>query len=100
MRLVNAFYLTYGPQTIDFAIFVPMNPPSARVEHGTGRVYGFRTVNAHSTVNGNGERTLKQNSQRCERTQSLNALERTLNARSMSVYHRSLLLLHVGADRA
>ena len=28
VRLVNAFYVTYGPQTIDFAIFVSMNPPS------------------------------------------------------------------------
>ena len=27
VRLVNAFYVTYGPQTIDFAIFVSMNPP-------------------------------------------------------------------------
>ena len=26
VRLVNAFYVTYGPQTIDFAIFVSMNP--------------------------------------------------------------------------
>ena len=29
VRLVNAFYVTYGPQTIDFAIFVSMNPPNA-----------------------------------------------------------------------
>ena len=28
VRLVNAFYVTYGPQTIDFAIFVSMNPPN------------------------------------------------------------------------
>ena len=28
VRLVNAFYVTYGPQTIDFAIFVSMNPPT------------------------------------------------------------------------
>ena len=27
VRLVNAFYVTYGLQTIDFAIFVSMNPP-------------------------------------------------------------------------
>ena len=27
VRLVNAFHVTYGPQTIDFAIFVSMNPP-------------------------------------------------------------------------
>ena len=28
VRLVNAFYVTYCLQTIDFAIFVSMNPPS------------------------------------------------------------------------
>ena len=27
MLLVNAFYVTYGSQTIIFAIFVSMNPP-------------------------------------------------------------------------
>ena len=31
VRLVNAFYVTYGPQTIDFAIFVSMNPPTIRI---------------------------------------------------------------------
>ena len=29
VRLVNAFYVTYGLQTIDFAIFVSMNPPKS-----------------------------------------------------------------------
>ena len=28
MLLVNAFYVTYGSQTIIFAIFVSMNPPT------------------------------------------------------------------------
>ena len=28
VRLVNTFYVTYGPQKIDFAIFVSMNPPN------------------------------------------------------------------------
>ena len=28
VRLLNAFYVTYGIQTIDFAIFVSMNPPT------------------------------------------------------------------------
>ena len=31
VRLVNAFYFRYGLETIDFAIFVSMNPPSPTV---------------------------------------------------------------------
>ena len=38
MRLVNAFYVTYGLQTIDFAIFVSMNPPKIVIANITAAV--------------------------------------------------------------
>ena len=40
--LVNAFYVTNGPQTIIFAIFVSMNPPT-KVYYAGSAIQGFLT---------------------------------------------------------
>jgi len=55
VRLVNAFYVTYGPQTIDFAIFVSMNPPKGTVKgaaRGTGReiIRGVEFILVHAAL--------------------------------------------------
>jgi hypothetical protein len=44
--LVNAFYVTYGSQTIIFAIFVSMNPPTPGSRALCWRTSGLRTLNS------------------------------------------------------